>query len=204
MVGNIIKRLFDISLAIIILILASPILIITALSSIYFLGRPIFFRQTRPGLHGQPFQMTKLRTMRNDCDEHGNLLSDADRLTSYGKFLRASSLDELPGLWNVIKGDMSLVGPRPLLMQYLPLYNERQMRRHEMRPGITGWAQVKGRNSLSWNEKFEYDIWYIDNHSFWLDVKILFLTAWVVLARKNIASEGNATMPAFLGNRDNS
>ena len=163
------------------------------------LGSPVFFSQVRPGMGGRPFRMFKFRTMTNQRDESGELLPDSVRLTRFGKFLRSSSLDELPELWNVLKGDMSLVGPRPLLMEYLPLYNERQNRRHEVRPGITGWAQVNGRNAISWEQKFELDVWYVENQSFWLDLKILFLTVWKVVRRDGISAAGDATMPKFTG-----
>lgn len=165
------------------------------------LGSPIFFRQTRPGLYGQPFQMIKFRTMTDARGADGTLLPDEERLTSFGRFLRASSLDELPELWNVLKGNMSLVGPRPLLMEYLPLYSREQARRHEVRPGITGWAQVNGRNALDWGDKFQLDIWYVDHRSIWLDIKILLITVRKVLLREGISAAGEATMPKFTGNR---
>lgn len=165
------------------------------------LGSPVFFRQIRPGLHAQPFQMIKFRTMTDARGPSGQLLSDSDRLTPFGRFLRSSSLDELPELWNVLKGDMSLVGPRPLLMEYLPLYSPEQARRHEVRPGITGWAQVNGRNSLSWEEKFKLDVWYVDHRSLWLDIKILWLTVRKVLVREGISGEGEATMSKFTGGK---
>jgi lipopolysaccharide/colanic/teichoic acid biosynthesis glycosyltransferase len=165
------------------------------------LGSPVFFRQTRPGLHGRPFEMVKFRTMTDARGDDGNLLSDAERLTAFGRFLRASSLDELPELWNVLKGDMSLVGPRPLLMEYLPLYSPEQARRHEVRPGITGWAQVNGRNALSWDDKFKLDVWYVDHRSLWLDVKILWLTVKKVLVREGISAAGEATMSKFTGSK---
>lgn len=161
----------------------------------------MLFRQIRPGLHGQSFQMVKFRTMTDVRGRDGLLLPDADRLTPFGRFLRASSMDELPELWNVLKGDMSLVGPRPLLMDYLPLYSSEQSRRHEVRPGITGWAQINGRNALSWEEKFKLDIWYVDNRSMWLDIKILWLTVRKVLVRDGISAAGEATMPRFLGSQ---
>ena len=164
------------------------------------LGEPVFFTQERPGKDGKPFKMIKFRSMRDAVDKNGNPLPDSERLTPFGKKLRATSLDELPELWNVLKGEMSLVGPRPLLMSYLPLYNEFQNRRHEMRPGVTGWAQVNGRNALSWDEKFAHDIWYIDHYSFWLDMKILFLTVKKVFIKEGISAEGEATMPYFTGN----
>jgi len=163
------------------------------------LGKPIIFTQVRPGLASRPFKMIKFRTMNNQCDTDGNLLPDAQRLTSFGRFLRSTSLDELPELWNVIKGDMSLVGPRPLLMEYLPLYSPEQARRHEVRPGITGWAQVNGRNALSWEEKFKLDVWYVDNRTFWLDLKILLMTVKKVFVRDGISADGEATMSKFQG-----
>lgn len=164
------------------------------------LGSPIFFRQTRPGVGGRPFRMIKFRTMLDAVDEFGDPLPDERRMTRLGHFLRATSLDELPELWNVIKGDMSLVGPRPLLMEYLPLYNAEQMRRHDVRPGITGWAQVNGRNAVSWEEKFKLDCWYVDNQSFWLDVKILFLTVKKVIAREGVSASDHVTAERFRGN----
>lgn len=163
------------------------------------LGSPVFFCQTRPGLNGKPFKMVKFRTMTDARGPDGQLLPDADRLTSFGRFLRASSLDELPELWNVLTGDMSLVGPRPLLVEYLPLYSPEQARRHEMRPGITGWAQVNGRNALSWDDKFKLDVWYVDHRSMWLDIKILWLTVRKVLVREGISAAGEATMTKFTG-----
>lgn len=165
------------------------------------LGSPVFFCQLRPGLHGLPFRMIKFRTMTDARGADGELLPDAGRLTSFGRFLRASSLDELPELWNVLKGDMSLVGPRPLLMDYLPLYSAEQSRRHEVRPGVTGWAQINGRNALSWDEKFKLDVWYVDNRSLWLDIKILWLTVRKVLVRDGISAAGEVTMPRFTGSR---
>ena len=163
------------------------------------IGAPVFFRQQRPGLHGQPFQMVKFRTMTDARDASGALLPDADRLTPFGRFLRSSSLDELPELWNVVAGDMSLVGPRPLLMRYLPLYTPEQARRHAVRPGVTGWAQVNGRNAISWEQKFAYDVWYVDNLSLWLDLKILGLTVRKIVVREGISQAGQATMEEFRG-----
>jgi len=193
------KRLFDITTsAIALLLLALPLLALVVLVR-RKLGYPAFFRQVRPGLHGQPFEMLKLRTMTDARGPDGALLPDADRLTPFGRFLRASSLDELPELWNVLKGDMSLVGPRPLLVEYLPLYSPEQARRHEVRPGITGWAQVNGRNALGWEEKFALDVWYVDHRSLWLDIKILWLTVKKVLVRDGISAAGEATMPRFTG-----
>ena len=161
----------------------------------------MLFRQIRPGLDGKPFEMVKFRTMRDAIDVDGNLLPDVERMVPFGNFLRSSSLDELPELWNVLRGDMSLVGPRPLLMEYLPLYSPEQYRRHEVRPGVTGWAQINGRNALSWEEKFKLDVWYVDHRSFWLDLKILFLTIKKVLLRDGISAEGEATMTKFTGPR---
>lgn len=195
------KRLFDlIAACCILLALALPLLGLIVLVR-FFLGKPVFFRQIRPGLHGKPFLMIKLRTMRDAVGPDGQPLPDAERMTPLGKFLRSSSLDELPELWNVINGDMSLVGPRPLLMEYLPLYSPEQARRHEVRPGLTGWAQVNGRNALSWEEKFRLDVWYVENQSFWLDLKILAMTVKKVLLREGINAGGEATMPKFTGTR---
>src|SRR5690554_4826946 len=193
------KRAVDLLLSAFSLILLSPVIIATALLIWIKLGAPILFRQTRPGLHGQPFQMVKFRTMLDATDKHGNPLPDDQRMTPFGSFLRATSLDELPELWNVLKGDMSLVGPRPLLMEYLPLYSKEQYRRHEVRPGVTGWAQVNGRNAISWEDKFTLDVWYVDNRSFWLDLKIIYLTVKKVLVRDGISAEGEATMSKFTG-----
>ena len=194
------KRLFDIIASASGLIFLSPVFLILIYLIRKNLGEPVFFTQERPGKDGKPFKMIKFRSMRDAVDKDGNPLPDSERLTPFGKKLRAASLDELPELWNVLKGDMSLVGPRPLLMSYLPLYNEFQNRRHEMRPGVTGWAQVNGRNALSWDEKFAHDIWYIDHYSFWLDMKILFLTVKKVFIKEGISAEGEATMPYFTGN----
>jgi lipopolysaccharide/colanic/teichoic acid biosynthesis glycosyltransferase len=196
-----IKRLFDIIVATFALIaLALPLLGLTVLVR-RKLGNPVLFRQVRPGLHGRPFEMVKFRTMTDQRGPDGELLPDSVRLTSFGRFLRASSLDELPELWNVLKGEMSLVGPRPLLMEYLPLYSGEQARRHEARPGITGWAQVNGRNALSWDEKFALDVWYVDHRSLWGDIKILWLTVKKVLVREGISAAGEATMPKFTGGK---
>lgn len=195
------KRLFDLVLSCVALfILGIPLLILIVLVRTR-LGSPVFFRQMRPGMHGKPFVMVKFRTMTDVRGADGVLLPDAERLTPFGRFLRASSLDELPELWNVIKGEMSLVGPRPLLMEYLPLYSAEQARRHEVRPGVTGWAQVNGRNALSWDEKFALDVWYVDHRSLWLDVRILWLTVRKVLVREGISAAGDATMPKFTGTR---
>lgn len=193
------KRLIDLTLSSMALLLLGLPLLLLAWQVRRKLGSPVFFCQTRPGLHGRPFRMVKFRTMAEARGPDGRLLPDADRLTAFGRFLRASSLDELPELWNVLKGDMSLVGPRPLLVEYLPLYSRVQARRHEVRPGITGWAQVNGRNALSWDRKLELDVWYVDNRSLWLDIRILWLTAGKVLARDGISAPGEATMPRFTG-----
>ena len=195
------KRLFDITAALVaLLLLCLPLLALTLLVAAK-LGRPAFFRQVRPGLQGQPFEMVKFRTMTDARGPDGALLPDADRLTPFGRFLRASSLDELPELWNVLKGDMSLVGPRPLLMEYLPLYSPEQARRHAVRPGVTGWAQVNGRNAISWEEKFALDTWYVDHQSLLLDMKILWLTIKKVLVREGISAAGEATMGKFTGSK---
>jgi len=193
------KRIFDVITTLIIgVLLIIPTAIISVLVMLRF-GRPVIFTQVRPGLNGRPFKIFKFRTMTDARDANGQLLSDALRLTKFGKFLRSTSLDELPGLWSVLKGDMSLVGPRPLLMEYLPLYSLEQARRHEVRPGVTGWAQVNGRNSLSWEDKFKFDVWYVDNRSMLLDLKILLLTFRKVVCRDGINAVGDATMPIFNG-----
>lgn len=193
------KRLFDVICAAAALIVLSPVLAVVAWLIRRQMGSPVLFRQMRPGLRGTPFLMVKFRTMRDARDANGVELPDSERLTRLGQFLRATSLDELPELWNVLKGDMSLVGPRPLLMEYLPLYSPREFRRHEVRPGVTGWAQVNGRNSLSWQQKFEMDVWYVDNRSFWLDLRILWMTVKKVLLRDGISAQGQATMEKFRG-----
>jgi lipopolysaccharide/colanic/teichoic acid biosynthesis glycosyltransferase len=195
------KRLIDFTVALVALIVASPVLLICALLIRLFIGKPVLFKQTRPGLNAKPFNMVKFRTMTNERDKHGNLLPDEKRLTRLGKLLRSTSLDELPELWNVLKGDMSLVGPRPLLMEYLDLYTDEQARRHEARPGITGWAQVNGRNAISWEQKFKLDVWYVDNQRTWLDIKIIFMTAKKVLVREGISASGEATMSKFKGSK---
>lgn len=195
------KRIVDILGAALGLCLLSPVLILVALLVHYRMGSPVFFHQTRPGRYGQPFQMIKFRTMCNSTDMNGNLLPDAERLTGLGHFLRSSSLDELPELWNVLKGDMSLVGPRPLLMEYLPLYSPEQFRRHEVRPGISGWAQVNGRNAITWDEKFALDVWYVENRTIWLDLRVIWLTIHKVIKRDGISAGGEATMPKFTGSR---
>lgn len=195
------KRFFDlIFVSFGVTLLAVPMLVLAWMVRCR-LGSPIFFQQVRPGLRGKPFKMVKFRTMTQARDAAGQLLPDALRLTSFGRFLRASSLDELPELWNVLKGDMSLVGPRPLLLEYLPLYTPEQARRHEVRPGITGWAQINGRNAISWEAKFKLDVWYVDNRSLWLDIKILWLTVKKVLVRDGISAAGEATMPRFTGSQ---
>ncbi|MCG8295057.1 sugar transferase [Pseudomonas entomophila] len=195
------KRLFDVVAASLGLLILSPVIAIVALLIRRRLGSPVLFRQVRPGLDGKPFEMVKFRTMRDAMDSQGNPLPDDQRMTPFGAFLRSSSLDELPELWNVIKGDMSLVGPRPLLMEYVPLYDDEQVRRHEVRPGVTGWAQINGRNALSWEEKFKLDVWYVDNRSLWLDLKIIFLTIRKVVVRDGISAEGEVTMSKFTGSR---
>ncbi len=199
---TILKRVFDICVSAIALSLLAPVFIATAILVRVKLGSPILFRQVRPGLHGQPFKMMKFRTMTDERNSQGELLPDAQRLTSFGKFLRSSSLDELPELLNVLKGDMSLVGPRPLLMEYLPLYSAEQSRRHHAKPGITGWAQINGRNAISWEQKFALDVWYVDNQSVLLDIKILCLTVWKVFKREGISAAGEATMSKFTGSKE--
>ena len=195
------KRVFDVLMSLgLMLALSLPLLLLFGLVRLK-LGSPVLFRQVRPGLHGRPFTMVKFRTMTDERGEHGELLPDAQRLTYFGRFLRAASLDELPELWNVLRGEMSLVGPRPLLMEYLPLYSPEQARRHEVRPGITGWAQVNGRNALSWEARFKLDVWYVDHRSGWLDLRILWLTILKVIVRDGISAQGEVTMPRFTGNR---
>jgi len=196
------KRLFDIVASSFGLLLLSPIIFIVALKIRKHLGSPVFFRQVRPGKDGKPFEMIKFRTMLDAVDSEGNPLPDSERMTPFGAFLRSSSLDELPELWNVLKGDMSLVGPRPLLMEYLPLYSPEQYRRHEVRPGVTGWAQVNGRNAISWEDKFRLDVWYVDHQGLWLDIKILLLTVKKVLVKDGISGEGEVTMSKFTGSSD--
>lgn len=195
------KRLFDIIASALGLLLLSVIIAVLAWQIRRRLGGPVLFRQIRPGLNGKPFEMIKFRTMHDAIDADGNPLPDSERMTAFGSFLRSTSLDELPELWNVFKGDMSLVGPRPLLMEYMPLYTPEQYRRHDVRPGITGWAQINGRNSLGWEEKFELDTWYLDNRSFWLDLKIIFLTIKKVVMREGINAGGEVTMPKFTGRK---
>ena len=195
------KRLLDIIVASLALLLLAPLMAIVALLIRRQLGTPVLFRQTRPGLNAKPFEMIKFRSMRDATDARGNPLPDEERMTRLGSVLRATSLDELPELWNVLKGEMSLVGPRPLLMEYLPLYSTEQYRRHAVRPGVTGWAQVNGRNALSWEDKFKLDVWYVENQSLWLDIKILLMTVKQVLVRDGISAEGQATMERFDGNK---
>ena len=194
------KRLFDFVVSLIALIILSPIIGITALLIRWKIGSPILFKQKRPGINEKAFHVHKFRSMTDERDETGELLPDDVRLTSFGKVIRKLSLDELPQLLNVLKGDMSFVGPRPLLMEYLPLYDNRQARRHNVRPGITGWAQVNGRNAISWEERFELDVWYVDNQSFWLDIKILFMTVFKVFKSEGISQDGQSTMTKFIGN----
>ena len=196
------KRFFDIVVAGILLIVLAPAFFLLIGVVRANLGSPVFFSQLRPGRNGNPFRMVKFRTMLNSVDHEGRSLPDEQRMTSFGRFLRSTSLDELPELWNVLKGEMSLVGPRPLLMEYLPLYSNDQFRRHEVRPGITGWAQVNGRNAISWEDKFRLDVWYVDNQSLWLDVKILIMTVRKVLKKDGISSEGAATASKFTGNKN--
>ena len=196
------KRAFDIAASTSALVVLSPVLAITAYKVKKELGSPVLFRQTRPGLHGKPFEMVKFRTMKDATDKEGNALPDSERLTEFGKKLRASSLDELPELWNVLKGDMSLVGPRPLLMEYLPLYNAEQAKRHNVRPGVTGYAQVNGRNSLSWEDKFKLDTWYVEHQSLWLDMKILLKTVKKVIIKDGINQSEEITTTRFTGKNE--
>lgn len=196
------KRLWDVLGASLGLLILFPVILILAWLIQRRLGSPVLFHQVRPGLRGRPFRMIKFRTMRDALGADGQPLPDAERMTPFGRWLRSTSLDELPELWNVLKGDMSLVGPRPLLMEYLPLYSPEQSRRHEVRPGVTGWAQINGRNALSWEDKFRLDVWYVDNQSLWLDLKILYLTVKKVLVRDGISAEGEATMSKFTGHHE--
>ncbi|HVN16568.1 MAG TPA: sugar transferase [Anaerolineales bacterium] len=198
------KRIFDITVSGIGLLIASPFMLIIALLVRIFLGTPILFRQQRPGLKGKPFYIYKFRTMTDRLGPDGKLLPDSERLTPLGRFLRALSLDELPELFNILRGDMSLVGPRPLMMEYLPLYSAEQMRRHDVIPGLTGWAQINGRNAITWEERFKLDVWYVDHWSFWLDIKIIFLTINKVLKRENVSQPGQATVQYFTGNHPQS
>ena len=193
------KRLLDLCLTLVAFLLLLPVMGVIAVIVRLKLGAPVLFRHRRPGLHGQPFTLYKFRTMTDTRDAQGNLLPDAERLTPFGRFLRSTSLDELPELFNVLKGEMSLVGPRPLLMRYLDRYTPEQMRRHEVKPGITGWAQVNGRNAITWEQKFTLDVWYVDNQSLWLDLKIIALTAWKILKREGISQPGHATAREFMG-----
>ncbi|WP_373938114.1 sugar transferase [Vibrio kanaloae] len=201
-IQGLVKRLFDFTASLCTLIVLSPIVALVAWTIRKNLGSPVLFRQTRPGLNGKPFEMVKFRSMKDAVDAKGNQLPDDERMTPFGDKLRSSSLDELPGLWNVLKGDMSLVGPRPLLVQYLPLYNKEQARRHDVRPGITGWAQINGRNAISWEDKFELDVWYVDNRTFWLDIKILFLTVKKVFVKEGISADGHVTIEPFAGSQN--
>lgn len=193
------KRLFDLGLIILSLPLLAPVFIVVFLVIKWNLGSPVFYSQVRPGLNAKPFRMIKFRSMTDETDDRGELLPDAERLTKFGRFLRSTSLDELPELLNVLKGDMSLVGPRPLLMEYVELYSEEQARRHDVLPGITGWAQINGRNQIGWDDKFLLDVWYVENQSIWLDIKIIFLTLKKVILREGISAEGEATMSKFTG-----
>lgn len=197
-----IKRTFDFFVSFCAILALLPVIVVVAVLIRFKLGSPILFTQQRPGLNGKIFKMMKFRTMLDGKDKQGNLLPDNERMTQFGAFLRSTSLDELPGLFNVLKGDMSLVGPRPLLVQYLPLYNAKQARRHNVRPGITGWAQVNGRNAISWEDKFKLDVWYVDNQSFWLDIKILFLTVKKVFVREGISADGHVTIEPFKGSKN--
>jgi len=196
-----IKTIFDFTLSLIGFVFLSPILCLISLLLLLSIGTPIFFKQQRPGLNGIPFNFYKFRTMTDDKDINDTLLADEERLTTFGIILRKTSLDELPSLWNVLRGDMSLVGPRPLLMEYLPLYSKKQMRRHEVKPGMTGWAQINGRNAISWEEKFKLDVWYVDNQSFWLDIRIILLSIWKVMKREGVSHKQFATMPKFRGSK---
>ena len=195
------KRLFDLSFALIALVILSPIILVTAILVRVFIGTPILFKQQRPGYKGQPFFIYKFRTMTNRVAHDGSLLSDAERLTRFGHLLRSLSLDELPELFNIVRGEMSFVGPRPLLMEYLPLYSPEQARRHDVVPGLTGWAQINGRNTVDWPARFAMDIWYVDHWSFWLDIRIIFLTVWKVLSREGVNQEGQSTVEYFKGEK---
>ena len=195
------KNILDFIISLLGIILLAPFLVIIGLIILFAFGSPVFFIQSRPGFLGKPFKFFKFRTMTNKKDTNGNLLPDQNRLSPLGSFLRKTSIDELPSLWNVLKGDMSFVGPRPLLMEYLDYYSPEQARRHEVKPGITGWAQINGRNSISWEEKFELDVWYVKNQSFWLDIRILLLTIWKVMKREGVSHKKFSTMPQFRGNK---
>ena len=201
--SRILKRLLDIVVSVILLVVLSPLIAVLAILVRLKLGKPVLFKQERPGLHGRLFNLYKFRTMRDLVDRDGRSLPDEDRLTPFGRFLRSSSLDELPEFFNVLKGEMSLVGPRPLLVAYLERYTPEQARRHAALPGITGWAQVNGRNALSWEDKFRLDVWYVDHQSFWLDIKILLMTLWKAVKREGISAPGSATAPEFMGSPDN-
>ena len=196
------KRVFDFVVALLLTILVMPMMLLVALLIIVTMGRPVLFKQQRPGLGGQSFYIYKFRTMMNTCDINGELLPDKERLTNIGKILRQYSIDELPQLFNVLKGELSIVGPRPLLMEYMDLYTEKQARRHEVPPGITGWAQINGRNTISWEERFELDLWYVDNHSFYLDMKIILMTLFKVFRSEGVSQEGHVTMSKFKGTRE--
>ncbi|MGD2058464.1 MAG: sugar transferase [Anaerolineales bacterium] len=198
------KRILDLMLTIVGGVILLPFMLLIALAVFLSMGRPVLFRQTRPGLRGQPFELYKFRTMRETRDEQGRLLPDSERLTGIGRFLRSLSLDELPELWNVLRGEMSLVGPRPLLMQYIERYTPQQARRHEVLPGITGWAQINGRNALTWEDKFRFDVWYVENRTVWLDLKILFITLWKTIKREGISQQGHATAEEFMGSSEDS
>ena len=194
-----VKRAFDLLIAVVVSLMFAPLILVIALLIRLKIGSPVIFKQLRPGLHTKPFYIYKFRTMSDKKDMQGALLSDAKRLSNFGRIIRSTSLDELPSLWNLLKGEMSLVGPRPLLVEYVPLYSDEQARRHDVKPGVTGWAQVNGRNAVSWEEKFKLDVWYVDNQSFWLDIKIILLTIKKVFLRDGISAEGEATMPKFTG-----
>ena len=196
------KRIFDLVAALLGLLVLSPVILIISILVRTFIGAPILFRQLRPGYKGHSFYIYKFRTMTDDRDTGGNLLPDAVRLTPFGRFLRSLSLDELPELYNILRGDMSVVGPRPLLMEFLPLYSPEQMRRHDCVPGLTGWAQINGRNAIDWPTRFALDVWYVDHRSFWLDMKIIINTIWKVIKRENINQPGQATIEYFTGNKD--
>ena len=205
MVGHMfLKRCFDLILVLLTIPVWVPVLLLVGLLVRSRLGSPVFFKQKRPGLNGKPFMLTKFRSMTDERDDQGDLLPDADRLPPFGQWLRSTSMDELPELLNILKGEMSFVGPRPLLMQYLKLYSEEQARRHETLPGVTGWAQVNGRNAISWDKKFQYDVWYVDHRSLWLDIKILWRTFLTVVRRDGVQAPGEATMPYFDGNKTDS
>jgi lipopolysaccharide/colanic/teichoic acid biosynthesis glycosyltransferase len=198
-----VKKLLDFIVPLVAVVLLSPVYVIIAIFVRFKLGSPVLFKQKRPGLHGNLFEMIKFRSMRDGIDKNGNHLPDSERLTPFGEKIRSLSLDEIPGLWNVLKGDMSLVGPRPLLVEYLPLYSQEQAKRHNVLPGITGWAQVNGRNTISWEDKFKLDVWYVENQSFWLDITILLLTVKKVIVKEGISADGEVTMTRFSGSKKN-